>query len=95
MRAIAASSFFMGFPQWLKWGGIGLCGLTFDISGRRRAQPFDYPLDGRVRRLQCDDSMHDPTNAKCGKEDSVASCQGLTTSLIVVRRGESETREAN
>ncbi len=25
--------------------------LTFDISGRRRAQPFDCPLDGRVRRL--------------------------------------------
>ena len=24
--------------------------LTFDISGRRRAQPFDCPLDGRVRR---------------------------------------------
>ena len=23
--------------------------LTFDISGRRRAQPFDCPLDGRVR----------------------------------------------
>ena len=24
--------------------------LTFDISGRRRAQPFDCPLDGRVGR---------------------------------------------
>ena len=24
--------------------------LTFDISGRQRAQPFDCPLDGRVRR---------------------------------------------
>ena len=24
--------------------------LTFDISGGRRAQPFDCPLDGRVRR---------------------------------------------
>ena len=27
--------------------------LTFDISGRRRAQPFDCPLDGRVRRRVC------------------------------------------
>ena len=25
--------------------------LTFDISGRRRAQPFDCPLDGMVRAL--------------------------------------------
>ena len=25
--------------------------LTFDISGRRRAQPFDCPLDGRVSAL--------------------------------------------
>ena len=28
-----------------------LCALTFDISGRRRAQPFDCPLDGRVSAL--------------------------------------------
>jgi hypothetical protein len=25
-------------------------GLTFDMRGAQKAQPFGYPLDGRVRR---------------------------------------------
>ena len=31
--------------------GFTLASLTFDMSGRRRAQPFGCPLDGRVRAL--------------------------------------------
>jgi hypothetical protein len=37
---------------WLlaKGSGIWLLGLTFDMRGARKAQPFGHPLDGRVRR---------------------------------------------
>jgi hypothetical protein len=27
-----------------------LCGLTFDMRGDQKAQPFGHPIDGRVRR---------------------------------------------
>ena len=31
--------------------GGGLRRLTFDMRGAQKAQPFEHPLDGRVRRL--------------------------------------------
>ena len=42
----------MDAPMGVKIGmQQSVCGLTIDISGRQRAQPFDCPLDGRVRAL--------------------------------------------
>ena len=63
---------------------MGFRCLTFDISGRRRAQPFDCPLDGRVRphRWSTDyDNERYLTEAFRG-DDADADADGLSCSGI-------------
>ena len=80
----AASKTHRRMTQALHWG------LTFDMSGRRRAQPFGCPLDGGVsprvdrRHCPCGGSLKQPRST--GKQNRARPDSGLPCPRRTVHR---------